>query len=174
MQLSIIQELQTMLDTPIPKVGKVMCFIRNFKINTIKEPATPPANKENPQKRITLATHVVRLPLVFKKESLESLKRLDFSIELTIIIPEVEQMNGIQSVNVICIFEALTVLEYIAASIIAQNPIAYNAPDRYTPNDLSFADLGKLRNIESNLNNLFCRLMFKLQKIKIKIRKIRD
>jgi len=97
-------------------------------MNTIKEPANPPANKEKPQNNITLATHAVLFPFELKKELLESLKRLAFSIELTINIPKVEQIKGIQSTKVIWTIDALTVFEYIAASIIDQNPIAYNAP----------------------------------------------
>ncbi|GMF74047.1 unnamed protein product [[Candida] boidinii] len=56
------------------------------------------------------------------------LNRFDFSMELTIIIPIVEQIIGIQSTNVTWTIDALTVLLKIAASTIDQKPIAYNAP----------------------------------------------
>lgn len=99
-----------MLDTPMPKVGNVYCFIKNFKINTMKEPANPPANNEKPKKRITRAAHALPLPSP-KNRFWPSENKFDFSIELTIIIPSVEQINGIQSTNVTCATLAFTVLE---------------------------------------------------------------
>lgn len=59
----------------------------------MKEPATPPAKRANPKNSITLAAAEEELPK-------EVEKRADFSIEFTINIPKVEEMNGIQSVNV--------------------------------------------------------------------------
>lgn len=49
-------------------------------------------------------------------------------MELTMSIPKVEQMNGIQSTNVTWTTLALTVLEYTAASNMDQNPTAKRAP----------------------------------------------
>lgn len=78
-----------------------MFFIKNFKMKTINEPANPPANNENPKNKITLAAHALDGLEDKNDEEFGSLSKLDFSIELTINIPNVEQMNGIQSTNVI-------------------------------------------------------------------------
>lgn len=82
-------------------------------MKTMKEPANPPANKENPKNKITLAAQAVELPdpLPKNEELFPSAIKLDFSIELTINIPNVEQIKGIQSTKVTCTMEALTVLE---------------------------------------------------------------
>lgn len=95
----------------------------------MKEPAKPPANKENPKNKITLAAQACELPSP-KKEFCPSANKFDFSIEFTMNMPKVEQINGIQSTKVICTTLALTVLEYIAASTIDQKPIANKAPAR--------------------------------------------
>lgn len=95
----------------------------------MNEPANPPANKEKPKNKMTLAAQACVLPSP-KKEFCPSVNKLDFSMEFTISIPKVEHMNGIQSTKVMCTTLALTVLEYIAASTIDQNPIANNAPER--------------------------------------------
>lgn len=92
-QLNIIHPLQMILDTPMPRVGKPTFFNKNFKINTMNDPANPPANNENPKNNITLAAQAFELPLDKKlAELLGSLNKLDFSMEFTIIIPKVEQM----------------------------------------------------------------------------------
>lgn len=109
-QLSMILPLHTIFETPIPKVGKVNLCIKYFKIKTMKEPANPPANKENPKNKITLAAQA----LVFsspKNEFWPSANKFDFSIRLTINMPKVEQMNGIQSTKLIWTTLALTVFE---------------------------------------------------------------
>jgi hypothetical protein len=118
-----------MFETPMPKVGNEYCFNKNFKMKTIKLPAKPPANKEKPKNNITLAAQALGLPPPLKNdELLASVNKLDFSMEFTINIPKVEHIKGIQSTNVTWAIEAFTVLEYIAASTIDQNPMAYNAP----------------------------------------------
>ena len=92
-------------------------------INTINDPAKPPAKRENPKKRTTLACQAVDESLP-RNDVLLSDKRLLFSIRLTINIPKLRQINGIQSTKVTWTTEALTVLEKIAASMISQNPMA--------------------------------------------------
>lgn len=96
MQLSIMQQFDTTLDTPIPTVGKVLKFLtKNFSINTIKDPANPTAKSENPTNKITRACHVV------EEDPNESLfSNRDFSIEFMTSIPKDEHIAGIQSTNV--------------------------------------------------------------------------
>lgn len=85
--------------------------MRNFRMSTTIEPATPPANKENPRKRITLAVQVVvELPPKPPPPNASFNKRF-FSIEFTMSMPNVAQVIGIQSTKVTCTSEALTVLE---------------------------------------------------------------
>lgn len=115
------------------------------------DPDKPPANNENPWKRITLACHAVDCEPVKLPDDSASCSNLFFSIELTIAIPNMLQMIGSQSITEICKSEPLACLEYNTQSKNDHIPIPYNPPAKYTQSFLADIEAGSLK---GNLNSL--------------------
>ncbi|KAH3659897.1 hypothetical protein OGATHE_005942 [Ogataea polymorpha] len=84
----------------------------------------PTARRVHPMNSTRRACHLIE-PLPKLSDAINCF----LSIMFTVMVPKVLQMKGIQSTKVTWTTEALTVLEKMEASTIAQKPMAYNAPE---------------------------------------------